>query len=123
MTLEKTKEFRLKQSEEKIEIAKRLLSKGDCTQALVQAYQSIFYSVRVLLLEKGSDSDDFEKIVNLAREYFQPSGWLSLDIGTLLEKGRSIHEQMGNNSQSATSAAEAQSFVDNAQKIREMIIR
>jgi len=121
MTAEKTRQFRLKQSEEKIDIAKRLLSKGDYGNALAQAYLSIFYSVRVLLLEKGADSDDFEKIVSLSEEYFQPIGWLSRDISQLLEKGRTLHEQIERNNKNEVSIAEALSFIENAEKIRKAV--
>ncbi|MGL4369604.1 MAG: HEPN domain-containing protein, partial [Spirochaetota bacterium] len=104
MKTEKTREFRLRQSSEKIDIAKRLLSKGDCSNAVVQAYLSLFYSVRLLLLDKNEDSDDFEKIVELARKYFQPSGWLTVDAGTLLEKGRSYQDRIDRNCADAVSS-------------------
>ena len=122
MNTAKVREFRLKQSSEKIDIAKRLLGKGDCGNAVVQAYLSLFYSVRLLLLDKNEDSDDFEKIVDLARKYFQPSGWLSVDAGTLLEKGRSYQDRMEQKCKDPVPDTEAKSFIDNAEKIRTTII-
>ena len=123
MNAEKTREFRLKQSSEKIDISKRLLQKGDCKNAVVQAYLSMFYSVRILLLEKNEDSDDFTKIVELARKYFQPSGWLSVDIGTILEKGRSYHDSMSNNCLEEISSDETKGFIETAEKIRNTSVK
>lgn len=118
MTIEKTREFRLKQSDEKIGIAKKLFEKGDYGNAIVQAYLSIFYAARVVLLEKGQDSDDSEKIVTLSREYFQPSGWLSIDIAALLEKGRTYHDQLEKNCLGTIPKDEVKQFIDNAVKIQ-----
>lgn len=123
MTIEKIREFRLKQSEEKLAIARRLFDKGDCRNAVVQAYLSIFYSARILLLEQGHDSDDFEKIVELTRAYFQPSGWLSVDLGTLLEQGRSYHDKLETNCLGDIDQTEVKQFLDNAGKVREAVIK
>jgi uncharacterized protein (UPF0332 family) len=123
MTIEKIREFRLKQSEEKIAIAKRLFAKGDCRNAVVQAYLSIFYAARILLLEQGEDSDNFDKIVELSRKYFQPSGWLSVDIGTMLEQGRSYHEKIEKNCLGEVELTEVKQFIENADKIREAVAK
>jgi len=123
MNAEKTREFRLKQSSEKIDISKRLLMKGDCKNAVVQAYLSLFYSVRLLLLDKNEDSDDFNRIVELARKYFQPSGWLSVDIGTMLEKGRDYHDSLTNNCLGDITQNETKGFIEAAEKIRESIVK
>ena len=123
MMMDKIREFRLKQSEEKIGIAKHLLSKGDCKNAVVQAYLSIFYATRILLLDKGQDSDDFEKIVELSRAYFQPSGWLSMDIGSLLEQGRTYHDQMDKNCLGDISQDEVKKFIENAELVRERVLK
>lgn len=123
MTIEKTREFRLKQSEEKIGIAKRLFDKGDYGNAIVQAYLSIFYSARVVLLEKGQDSDDSDKIVTLSREYFQPSGWLTMDITALLQKGHTYHAQLKKNCLGTISKEESKQFIDNAVAIQKEIAK
>ena len=123
MTIEKIREFRLKQSEEKLAIARRLFDKGDCRNAVVQAYLSIFYSARILLLEQGHDSDDFEKIVELSRAFFQPSGWLSVDLGTLLEQGRLYHEKLERNCLGEIEQTEVKQFLENAGKVRDAVIR
>lgn len=90
--IEKTRQFRFDQSKDKLMLAKGLYKKGDYSNSLIQSYLSLFYSVRILLLDKDSDSDDFEKITSLAERYLQPAGWISFDIAAVLREGR-LHKQ------------------------------
>ena len=108
----KVREFRLTQSQDKLAIAKKLYIKGDNTHALLQAYLSIFYSVRILLLDKDSDSDDFKRIIELSRSYLMPSGWMMVDIAALLEQGRNHQQLMASESKYMVHAEDAKKFID-----------
>jgi len=81
---EHTRGFRLSKSREKLELAAILLRKGQYGEAVRYSYLSMFYAVRMLLLEEGVDSDDPVKIIELAERYFEPAGWSALDLGALL---------------------------------------
>lgn len=83
-TSEHTRGFRLSKSREKLELAAILLRKGQYGEAVRYSYLSMFYAVRMLLLEEGMDSDDPVKIIELAERYFEPAGWSALDLGALL---------------------------------------
>lgn len=83
-TPEHTRGFRLSKSREKLELASIMLRKGQYGEVVRYSYLSMFYAVRMLLLEEGTDSDDPAKIIELAERYFEPTGWSALDIGALL---------------------------------------
>ncbi|RPI92414.1 MAG: HEPN domain-containing protein [Spirochaetales bacterium] len=83
-TPEHTRGFRLSKSREKLELASIMLRKGQFGEVVRYSYLSMFYAVRMLLLEEGTDSDDPAKIIELAERYFEPAGWSALDIGALL---------------------------------------
>ncbi len=83
-TPEHTRGFRLSKSREKLELAAIMLQKSHYGEAVRYSYLSMFYAVRMLLLEEGMDSDDPAKIIKLAERYFEPSGWSALDLGALL---------------------------------------
>jgi uncharacterized protein (UPF0332 family) len=113
----KIRQFRAEQSFEKLQVAKRLFSKEDYTNSLIQAFLSIFYSVRILLLEDGKDSDDFVKIVDLSRKYYEPSGWIDFDIASLLEEGQTIRSEIESASPPKVTRAEAEKFIASADKL------
>lgn len=87
--------FRLGKSREKLELAAIMLRKGQYAEAVRYSYLSMFYAVRMLLVEDGKDSDNPSRIIELAERYFEPAGWSALDIGALLSEPEGpAHEGM-----------------------------
>lgn len=118
----KIRQFRAEQSFEKLQLSKKFFSKGEYTNSLIQAFLSIFYSVRILLLEDGTDSDNFEKIVELSKRYYEPAGWGSIDISALLQEGHSIRSEIESASAPVIDQSEAKKFIDSAEKLYKEIV-
>ncbi len=87
--------FRLGKSREKLELAAIMLQKGRYAEAVRCSYLSMFYAVRMLLVDSGTDSDNPKRIIELAERYFEPAGWSALDLGALLaEPEGPAHREM-----------------------------
>lgn len=92
--IQQTLKFRISQSEEKLKLAAIMLSKEQYNDAVIYSYLSMFYSVRVLLLNRTGDTDDYEKILDLAEKYYDPSGWTSIDVISLLKEAKAFKEKI-----------------------------
>jgi uncharacterized protein (UPF0332 family) len=121
-SIEKIRQFRAEQSHEKMVLSRNLLQKGDYLNALIQAYLSIFYSVRLLLLDDSNDSDDFNRIIELSKRYYNPTGWISLNMSELLAEGRDLHNLTRSAYRINVSETEAEKFVVSSEKLYNEIV-
>jgi uncharacterized protein (UPF0332 family) len=113
---DRTLHFRIEQSHEKLMLSKQLIGKGEYSGAILQAYLSIFYSVRSLLLDTDNDSDDINKIIDLSKKYYQPSGWTNINIPSILEEGHAYSIRNSNVDDQAHKS-DAERFVKSAEQL------
>jgi uncharacterized protein (UPF0332 family) len=119
-SIDKTRDFRERHSNEKKELAKAFLKKGDFEHAFEEAYLSIFYSTRLLLLDQTEDSDNINKILDLSYQYFAPYDWLSVNIRDVLHEGHKMCNTIisdQNNQENIFPQSEAERFVGYAEII------
>jgi uncharacterized protein (UPF0332 family) len=116
-SLDRTRDFRERHSNEKKELAKALLKKGDYAHAFTEAYLSIFYSTRILLLGQKEDSDNINNILDLSHHYFAPYDWLSVNIREILGEGKKIRDSIKSDPGKSVPESEAKRFVESAEKI------
>ncbi len=85
--LQKRLHFRIAQGREKLTLSHIMLEKGHYNNSVLFSYLSLFYLVRVFLIENDIDSDNSLKIVELIQKYYA-STWDTVDIKTMLTKSR-----------------------------------
>jgi len=86
--------LRLDLSAEKADMARVMLEAGRYNESVVFSYLSLFYSIRLLLLDREDDSDDPEKILSLAESFFEPSGWNGIDILSIFRESKLARERI-----------------------------
>jgi len=112
--LEHKRSFRLSQSREKIQLSQIMLNKQRYNESVIYSYLSMFYSVRLLLIGAEDDTDNEEKILELAEKYYEPAGWTSLDILGILRETKEFHDQLNKSTGKIVSQEEAERFYNNA---------
>jgi uncharacterized protein (UPF0332 family) len=120
--IEQRRSFRQSQSREKLNLASIMLSKGDYNKSVIDAYLSLFYSVRILLVNNDTDTDDDKKILELIEKYYKPSGWTEIDIPSLLRTGRDLKERIEISGVGVT-REDAERFYHSAAAVYESITR
>ena len=120
--IEQRRSFRQNQSREKLNLASIMLSKGDYNKSVIDAYLSLFYSVRILLVSNDSDTDDDKRILELVEKYYEPSGWTEIDIPALLRTGRELKERIEISGTGVT-RADAERFYHSAAAVYDSITR
>ena len=120
--LEKKREFRLEQSREKLNLSSIMLSKSLYNDSLIFSYLSMFYSVRILLIEKNVDSDDHEKILELIEKYYEPTGWMDVNILEILSEAKVYKEKIEKDKGVLISKDEADKFLNNANLILNQVL-
>ncbi|MCX7679351.1 MAG: HEPN domain-containing protein [Spirochaetes bacterium] len=113
--------FRLHQSEEKLRLSTLMLQKSAFNDSVIYSYLSIFYSVRILLIEKDEDSDDYNKIYELIENYFNPTGWTGLPISEIIKEAKQFKEKIDANPGIRITKKEAEKLNKNASLILEEI--
>lgn len=121
--LKKKRNFRLEQSREKLNLSSVMLNKSLYNDSLIFSYLSMFYSVRILLIEKNVDSDDHEKILDLIQKYYEPSGWMDIDIIAILREAKTYKDKIEKNEGVVISREEAGRFNKNATIILDRIVK
>ena len=121
--LEKKREFRLEQSREKLNLSSIMLSKSLYNDSLIFSYLSMFYSVRILLIEKNVDSDDHEKILELIEKYYEPTGWMDVNILKILSEAKVYKEKIEKDKGVLISKDEADKFLNNANLILKQVLK
>lgn len=121
-TIEKTIQFRVKQSREKLGLSQIMLIRGRYNDSVICSYLSMFYAVRVLLIEDDIDSDNYTRIRELAKKYYEPSGWNEIDITGILNKSVVSRDSAESTPVCAASKEEAERFYENANAIMSEIL-
>jgi uncharacterized protein (UPF0332 family) len=120
--LEEKRNFRMSQSREKLDIARIMLGKGNYNQSILCSYLSLFYSVRVMLIGKDDDSDDYGRILELAEKFYEPSGWSDIDILSLMRSAKSAVDTIHADQRTAT-REEAENFHKSAACVFDKVIK
>ena len=113
--------FRLSQSREKLELAAIMLEKGMYNDSVLCSYLSMFYSVRVLLIQNGSDSDDHDRILELVESYYEPAGWTGVDIIGILREAKTCRDSVESVRDAVATREEAENFYTNAKMLHATI--
>jgi uncharacterized protein (UPF0332 family) len=121
-TIEKTIKFRVKQSREKLGLSQIMLNRGRYSDSVICSYLSMFYAVRVLLIENDIDSDNYSRIRELAKRYYEPSGWNEIDITEILKESVVSGDSAEGTPAPAASKEEAERFYQNANTIMSEIL-
>ncbi|HPP49592.1 MAG TPA: HEPN domain-containing protein [Spirochaetota bacterium] len=90
-TLEKI-HFRLNQSREKIKLASIFLEKKKYCDSVLASYRAIFYAIRVLLVDKGIDSDDPDRIIEIFEKYLQSTLFGNTTIIEIARRSKEIKD-------------------------------
>ncbi len=120
--IEQRRSFRQNQSREKLNLASIMLNKGDYNKSVIDAYLSLFYAVRLLLVNNDADTDDDRRILELVEKYYEPSGWTEIDIPSLLRAGRELKERI-ESSNARITRADAEKFYHSAAAVYDTITR
>lgn len=120
---EKKKNFRVEQSREKLKISSLMLEKELYNDSIIYSYLSMFYAVRILLIDDGQDSDDHNKILELVEEYYSPNGWTEVDIVEILHNARTFKEMLENDDGIRVSRTQAEHFNRNAENILNEVLK
>ncbi len=121
--MEHKRNFRLTQSREKLELSKIMLRKEKFSDSVIYSYLSMFYSVRLLLIGTDDDTDDNERILQLAEKYYEPLGWTSVDIIGILKETKEFHDRLGNPPSPSVTREEAERFYNNALSVANEVMR
>ncbi len=121
--IEKTREFRIEQSREKLDLSSIMLKKELYNDSFIFSYLSMFYSVRILLIGKEGDSDDHNKILELVKQYYKPSGWIDVNIIEILQEAKTYKEKIDNEKGIVLGKEDAQKFNKNASLILDQVFK
>jgi uncharacterized protein (UPF0332 family) len=121
--IENRRNFRLEQGREKLRLAELTLHKGFYNDSVVYSYISMFYSVRVLLINRDDDSDDHEKILELLVKYFEPSGWTNVNIVEIMKKSKEFKESIDSKTGTAATREDAELMYKNANLILDEVLK
>lgn len=119
--IEKIKLFRLHQSTEKLKLSSIKFSEGLYNDAVILSFLSLFNSIRFLLCENGDDSDNYDKIINLAKQYFTTTEWGSLNIPDILKDSRSYNQIIADAIGKQMTKQEAEKYYKNAESVLQTI--
>ncbi len=100
-----------------------MLEKELYNDSLIYSYLSMFYAVRVLLINNEVDSDDHNRILELVREYYDPTGWTELDMVEILQKAKTFKEMLDDDDGIRVPREQAETFNSNARKILDEVLK
>ena len=115
--IEKIIQFRLQQSSEKLKLSSIKFAEGLYNDAVIFSFLSLFNSIRLLLCENGDDSDNYDKIMTLAEQYFTNTDWGSLDILEILKDARGFNENIRDEIGKHVTRQEAEKYYKNAESV------
>jgi uncharacterized protein (UPF0332 family) len=121
--IEKKRVFRLEQSREKLRLASLMMQKGLFNDSVIYCYLSMFYSVRVLLIDKDADSDNQEKILELMERYYEPAGWTSVNIAEVLKEAKYCKDKIEKAPGCEVKREEAEKFRAHAETILDEVLK
>ena len=100
-----------------------MLKKGLYNDSFIFSYLSMFYSVRILLIDKDIDSDEHEKILELVEKYYEPSGWIDINILEILKEAKTYKDRIDNDNGAVITKEEAEKFNKDANLIHEQVLK
>ncbi len=121
--IEKTRGFRIEQSREKLDLSSIMLNKKLYNDSFIFSYLSMFYSVRILLIEKEEDSDDHSKILELVKKYYRPTGWIDVNIIEILQEAKTYKEKIDNEKGVVLGKEDAKKFNKNASLLLNQVFK
>jgi uncharacterized protein (UPF0332 family) len=116
-SIDKTIHFRLEKCKEKLDQSELMLDKGFYNDALLYSFLSIFYAIRLMLIDHDVDSDDEEKILEIAEHYYEPAGWDLIDVVAVLRESKKFKDRIEKTPGITVSREEAERFFKNAQQV------
>jgi uncharacterized protein (UPF0332 family) len=120
---DKTIEFRIHQSRDKLNLSESLIKRGMYNDSITCSYLSIFYSARVLLIHSDRDSDSYDDIINIFENYYKPAGWLSTDILAVLKESKNYRDIAESGRGITVSKDDAEKFYNTAKNLLDDVIR
>lgn len=99
-----------------------MIQKGLNNESIVYSYLSIFYSVRLLLIDKDGDSDDNERILELIKKYYEPLGWTSVNIIQILKETKAYKDIIEDIPGLVIDGEEAKRFYKNASLVLDEVL-
>ncbi|HDP81466.1 MAG TPA: hypothetical protein ENN21_11545 [Spirochaetes bacterium] len=115
--------LRLDLSAEKADMARVMLEAGRYNESVMFSYLSLFYSIRLLLIDREDDSDDPEKILSLAESFFEPSGWNGVDILSIFRESKRARDRIENEPGHSADPEMARNFYVKAVEARSTILK
>lgn len=91
-SIQETMQFRLSQSMDKLQLAAIFLEQGKYCESILESYRAIFYSIRVLLIEKEIDSDDPDKIIEIFEKNFDAALLRNTEIIETAKRSKKMKE-------------------------------
>lgn len=86
-------EYRLKESQEKLDSARILFEKGKYKDSVSRSYYAMFTAARALLATKNLDSAKHSGIVSLFNQHFVKTGIVGKNCGRILAEAKGIREE------------------------------
>ena len=83
----------LDKADDKLKVAKSLLSLGDYEDAVSRAYYAAFHSAQAVLLTEGLDASTHQGLINLFGLHFVKTGKLDKKFGRLLAELKDDRER------------------------------
>ncbi|TAL30376.1 MAG: HEPN domain-containing protein [Spirochaetes bacterium] len=121
--IEQRRQFRLSQCRDKLQLAALMMAQHRYNEAVIYSYLSMFYSVRLLLIEHDDDSDDHDKILELEKRYYEPCGWTGIDIMALLKDTKSFRDSISKSPGHRVSEDDAEKFYSNAMTVMNEVLQ
>ncbi len=121
--IEQRRQFRLTQSRDKLQLASIMMAQRRYNEAVIYSYLSMFYSVRILLIDRDDDSDDHEKILELEKKYYEPAGWTGLDVMAILKDTKLFKDSMEKSPGARVSEEEAEKFYSKAMTVMNEVLQ
>jgi uncharacterized protein (UPF0332 family) len=121
--IEQRRQFRLTQSRDKLQLASIMMAQRRYNEAVIYSYLSMFYSVRILLIDHDDDSDDHDRILELEKKYYEPMGWTGLDVMAILKDTKLFKDSMEKSPGASVSEEEAEKFYSKAMMVMNEVLQ
>lgn len=115
--LQKKRQFRIEQSEEKLRISEQMIKRTNYNDAVVFSYLAMFYAMRTLLLEKHTDTDNISKIIEIYEKYYSQTVWADIDIVAVIKECKQFKDKIENTPGIIVSKDDANKYFNSAQSI------
>ena len=117
--IDSNKDFRVEQSKEKLRLSSLMINKGLNRESLIFSYLSMFYSIRLLLIDNNDDSDNYNKIFELITKYFEPTGWTSINILDVIDETKILQDSENKRTDTIITKEDAYTFLEKAKSLND----